>query len=183
MRCSTNWAKVALRCWCKMFGKRSLPHGEEFWSGWEDSNFRPPRPERGALANCATPRSGVLAGIRTLDPLIKSQLLYQLSYQDIYLSTISNFSLFSTPGGTWTHTPLRARDFKSLVSTIPPPEHQNLVGDFERKTRLELATPTLARSCSTNWAISAYFFPQKRVQKYKHFWNWQKKFIFYWQFF
>ena len=25
----------------------------------------------------------------------------------------------------------------------------------ERKTRLELATPTLARSCSTNWAISA----------------------------
>ena len=32
-----------------------------------------------------TPRFGVLAGIRTLDPLIKSQLLYQLSYQDIYL--------------------------------------------------------------------------------------------------
>ena len=27
----------------------------------------------------------------------------------------------------------------------------------ERKTRLELATPTLARSCSTNWAISAKF--------------------------
>ena len=27
---------------------------------------------------------------------------------------------------------------------------------IERKTRLELATPTLARSCSTNWAISAY---------------------------
>ena len=25
---------------------------------------------------------GVLAGIRTLDPLIKSQLLYQLSYED-----------------------------------------------------------------------------------------------------
>ena len=27
---------------------------------------------------------------------------------------------------------------------------------IERKTRLELATPTLARLCSTNWAISAY---------------------------
>ncbi len=27
---------------------------------------------------------------------------------------------------------------------------------MERKTRLELATPTLARSCSTNWATSAY---------------------------
>ena len=26
-------------------------------SGWEDSNFRPPRPERGALTNCATPRT------------------------------------------------------------------------------------------------------------------------------
>ena len=27
-----------------------------FLSGWDDSNIRPPRPERGALANCATPR-------------------------------------------------------------------------------------------------------------------------------
>ncbi len=26
----------------------------------------------------------VLAGIRTLDPLIKSQLLYQLSYEDVF---------------------------------------------------------------------------------------------------
>ena len=33
---------------------------------------------------------------------------------------------------------------------IPPFEHPS-----ERKTRLELATPTLARLCSTNWAISA----------------------------
>ena len=143
------------------------------WSGWEDSNFRPPRPERGALANCATPRSSVLAGTRTLDPLIKSQLLYQLSYQDNSYEEcefLIHYSLhhfkqlsFRTPGGTWTHTPLRARDFKSLVSTIPPPEllaigHQLLAFGFrrlERKTRLELATPTLARSCSTNWAISA----------------------------
>ena len=35
-----------------------------------------------------TPRFGVLAGIRTLDPLIKSQLLYQLSYQDIILFSL-----------------------------------------------------------------------------------------------
>ena len=38
---------------------------------------------------------------------------------------------------------------------------QNLSQHFcwllERKTRLELATPTLARLCSTNWAISANF--------------------------
>ena len=32
-----------------------------------------------------------------------------------------------------------------------------LFGLLERKTRLELATPTLARLCSTNWAISAIF--------------------------
>ena len=36
---------------------------------------------------------------------------------------------------------------------IPPP---GLLSSLhERKTRLELATPTLARLCSTNWAISA----------------------------
>ena len=27
------------------------------WSGWGDLNSRPPRPERGALPSCATPRS------------------------------------------------------------------------------------------------------------------------------
>ena len=32
---------------------------------------------------------------------------------------------------------------------------KNVSEYLERKTRLELATPTLARSCSTNWAISA----------------------------
>ena len=31
---------------------------KQLLSGWEDSNFRPPRPERGALTNCATPRVG-----------------------------------------------------------------------------------------------------------------------------
>ena len=39
------------------------------------------------------------------------------------------------------------KDFKSFVSTIPPFEHP-ITG--ERKTRLELATLTLARLCSTN---------------------------------
>ena len=39
----------------------------------------------------------------------------------------------------------------------------------ERKTRLELATPTLARLCSTNWAISACLLSatfRLRVQRY-----------------
>ena len=41
------------------------------------------------------------------------------------------------------------KDFKSFVSTIPPFEHPKK-GKGERKTRLELATLTLARLCSTN---------------------------------
>ena len=44
--------------------------------------------------------NGVLIGIRTLDPLIKSQLLYQLSYQDKSI-VLDNYSTFkkdlSTP--------------------------------------------------------------------------------------
>ena len=39
----------------------------------------------------------------------------------------------------------------------------------ERKTRLELATPTLARLCSTNWAISAVSFLLLSV--YLHSWR------------
>ena len=34
----------------------------------------------------------------------------------------------------------------------------------ERKTRLELATPTLARLCSTNWAISANLVKEMRLE-------------------
>ncbi len=48
-----------------------------------------------------------------------------------------------------------ARDFKPLVSTNSTTQALTKNPDFtrdlvERKTRLELATPTLARSCSTN---------------------------------
>ena len=35
---------------------------------------------------------------------------------------------------------------------------------IERKTRLELATPTLARLCSTNWAISALKVKRRRLE-------------------
>ena len=48
---------------------------------------------------------------------------------------------------------------ETSASTIPPPGQST----FERKTRLELATPTLARLCSTNWAISAF------VSQTRHF--------------
>ena len=63
---------------------------------------------------------------------------------------------------------------------------------LERKTRLELATPTLARSCSTNWAISAIVLfpgtistlclaPQMVVQKYKPFSILQNPRCFFWE--
>ena len=42
-------------------------------------------------------------------------------------------------------------DWESDVLTVRRIGHHKI----ERETRLELATPTLARLCSTNWAISA----------------------------
>ena len=41
------------------------------------------------------------------------------------------------------------------ATNIRKERQRNAVLTEERKTRLELATPTLARLCSTNWAISA----------------------------
>ena len=45
-----------------------------------------------------------------------------------------------------------SQDFKSCVST-----DSTTAASLERKTGLEPATPTLARLCSTNWAIFAFF--------------------------
>ena len=138
----------------------------------------------------------VLAGIRTLDPLIKSQLLYQLSYQDSYShsSVHSHLSLFqislfvlrvglepTRPCGQGILSPscLPFHHQSSLPCRLPaaasgrgwvtlsgkrdsnsrprpwqgralPTELFPQLNPLERKTRLELATPTLARSCSTN---------------------------------
>ena len=50
----------------------------------------------------------------------------------------------------------------------------------ERKTRLELATPTLARSCSTNWAISAFFLTVKVRSFVLHFESGCKGTAFFW---
>ena len=56
-----------------------------------------------------------------------------------------------TPDGTWTRTSLRTQDFKSCVST----SSTTRASELERKTGFEPATPTLARLCSTSWAIFA----------------------------
>ena len=49
--------------------KARKPHGYGLfdWSGWQDLNLRPLRPERSALPNCATPR--YLEPTRGLEPL------------------------------------------------------------------------------------------------------------------
>ena len=62
---------------------------------------------------------------------------------------------------TWTGTEKNPRDFKSLVSTIPPPGRRQIYlikNKMERETRVELATSTMARSRST-------------TELFPHIWN------------
>ena len=97
---------------------------------------------------------------RTRDPNLGKVMLYQLSYfrklnfviqkserlvprtglEPACLSTHAPETCASTNSATWA----------KLSSIISKKQ--------ERKTRLELATLTLARLCSTNWAISANHF-------------------------
>ena len=53
---------------------------------------------------------------RTYDILLKRELLYQLSYGRKNKIKL-NFKELCGPGGNRTHTPLRARNFKSLAAT------------------------------------------------------------------
>ena len=66
-------------------------------------------------------------------------------------------ALFVPEAGIEPARPKWAQDFKSGASTysatqalILSLQKTPILSGFERKTRLELATPTLARSCSTN---------------------------------
>jgi hypothetical protein len=51
--------------------------------------------------------SSVPARARTVDPLIKSQLLYQLSYRDKQNDKISNFPRFNAPTRGLTPMPVK----------------------------------------------------------------------------
>lgn len=62
-----------------------------------DSNHRPPRPERGALANCATPRDKKLCKGRNCFLFVKDYLLF----------TFFN-SLIASMGLEWLNTALPA---------------------------------------------------------------------------
>ena len=84
---------------------------------------------------------------------------------------------------TRTHTALRPLPPQSSVYT----NFTTCAGTFwkvERKTGLEPATPTLARLCSTNWAISAnsfeiwkIFISHLRMQSYCFFLIWPNIFV------
>ena len=63
--------------------------GQKKWGGRPDLNRRPPGPQPGALTNWATTTIliGTPARTRTVDPVIKSHLLYRLSYERTKLWT------------------------------------------------------------------------------------------------
>ena len=65
-----------------------------------------------------------------------------------------------------THAP------ETCASTIPPPGHYGLSTfaqqTLEPKTRLELATLTLERLCTTNRAISAFSLMEMRLELTRH---------------
>ena len=77
-------------------------------------------------------------------------VLYQLSYFRICFTNSAHFWLRSLRESKLSHSrgkiPRSIYKQKKTANSCPQ----------ERKTRLELATPTLARLCSTNWAISAF---------------------------
>ena len=112
---------------------------------------------------------------RTRDPNLGKVVLYQLSYFRIQILEIcfktSEEEETRTPTTQLSLPPQSSASTNSATSPVClnvikvfarkrfPIEWENLRFDVkERKTRLELATPTLARLCSTNWAISALCF-------------------------
>ena len=78
-----------------------------------------------------------------------------------WLCRLAHFQKSGAQSRTWTGTEKNPRDFKSLVSTIPPPGRRQIYlikNKMERETRVELATSTMARSRST-------------TELFPHIWN------------
>ena len=89
---------------------------------------------------------------RTRDPDLGKVVLYQLSYSRIRAVNYSRpESLVNSSADLNDAFPAGpACTAKSPAETTKPRTDQGFVCNLERETRLELATPTLARSCSTN---------------------------------
>ena len=85
--------------------------------------------------------NGALDRTRTYNLLIRSQMLYPIELRTHY----ENLIKMVPRGRNRTGTMITHRRILSPVRLpVPPPRHM-----LERKTRFELATPTLARWCST----------------------------------
>ena len=57
--------QILFRAYEQKKGRLEIANPFSFvWSGREDLNLRPPRPERGALPDCATPRCLVFSEVR-----------------------------------------------------------------------------------------------------------------------
>ena len=86
---------------------------------------------------------------RTRDPDLGKVVLYQLSYSRIGIIICSSL-LIRIGAGNETRT--RDPDLGKVVlyQLSYSRNRMSSASDLERETRLELATPTLARSCSTN---------------------------------
>ncbi len=128
-------------------------------SGKRDSNSRPQPWQGCALPTELFPQHEILFLLcysraenetRTRDPNLGKVVLYQLSYfrnkntgeRDDAITSMLVPRTGLEPARLSTYAP------ETYASTIPPPGHCFRLE--ERKTRLELATPTLARLCSTN---------------------------------
>ena len=140
-------------------------------TGVEPARLSTHAPETCASTNSATwARHGAENEARTRDPNLGKVVLYQLSY--FRIESEEEETRTPTPRGTATS---KQRVYHSATSPFPitkrwwcPRQESNLHAsqhthlkrarlpipplgqDMERKTRLELATPTLARLCSTN---------------------------------
>jgi hypothetical protein len=83
------------------------------WSGWRDSNSRPPAPKAGTLANCATPRHSVdliitvpgLGSILKLEP--RENLTIRARRYSQRLQRISALMRDTQASGMFTKTPAR----------------------------------------------------------------------------
>ncbi len=104
----------------------------------------------------------------SLSFMIKSAWFFWLEYVGIELHSVKQKKPLT---GLWEvlywrresnpHSLNRNRILSPACLPVPPLQHLNkfLPGRkeiLERKTRFELATPTLARLCSTNWATFAF---------------------------
>ena len=94
--------------------------------------------------------SGGRAGTRTLDPLIKSQLLYQLSYASRTINCGNYISfyrfckyLFTTANMTQDYTPWFPCEFQSAIADDLPCLSHQLCRFFVRPKRVRHGAPTL----------------------------------------